>query len=63
MKKYHIQTLGKQTFHFLSSIHVARNNPQDTFQCMEKQGNIMKITGLFNFDDLPLKVVYSRLQN
>jgi len=30
---------------FQNSIHVARNNSQDTFQCMENQGNTMKCTG------------------
>jgi len=34
-------------FDFYNTFHVARNNLQDTFQCMEKQGNNMKDTVFF----------------
>ena len=36
-------------------IHVNRNKSQDTFQFMENQGNTMKNTVLFYFDELTVK--------
>ncbi len=41
-------------FDFYNTIHLARNNFQDDFQCMENQGNSMKDT-VFYFDEFPLK--------
>jgi len=36
----------KSLFDFCNSIHVARNNSQDTFQSIENQGNTVKSTTL-----------------
>ena len=49
--------LGQNScFDFYNTIHVARNNLQDDFQCMESQGNTMKSTVFFYFDELPFKL-------
>ncbi len=42
------------SFDFYNTFHVAKNL-QDDFQYMENEGNTMKDTVLFYFDELPLK--------
>jgi len=54
------QNCGKTVFlTFYNSIHVARNNSQDSFQCMENQGNTIKDTVflyLMNFNSSSPKI-------